>query len=142
MANDGIWHRVALPKNTNGDSMVNAAADIRDISLALQEKMTDATTANVQLWIILLPTNDANLYNTIKDVSDRQLAKPTVCFIKKEPKPQMMSNLCLKINLKLSNRSVNHRLVASPWLRHDARTMVVGIDVVSSLYLPLMPLIT
>ncbi|KAJ9645552.1 hypothetical protein H2204_001132 [Knufia peltigerae] len=92
----------------------------------------------VNLIVFLLPKKDMELYSAIKRVGDQCTGVATVCHVLKEDRktrslgpnasPDFYGNLSMKINLKMSNQSVNHSLAVKPAVL-GAGAMVLGIDV-------------
>ena len=89
--------------------------------------------SGVQLLVLLLPSDDANLYSAIKRIGDHELGLLNVCHrmsfhhihqkgadekgavfgpttIDPRKKGDFLANLCMKINLKLDTKTVNQAL--------------------------------
>lgn len=94
--------------------------------------------------MILLPERvSPNMYAFIKEVADHRVQVIVACCTKKPARQggnqapaittdlSIMGNMLMKINLKSSKSSADRRLTAKTVLLED-KTMIVGIDVVSS----------
>ena len=99
--------------------------------------------------IVLLPDTDADTYALVKSAGDQDAGMHTICHVCKSrdrgtwwgPSTEtgLLSNLYMKLNLKLNPRGVNHALEDNdrgPLLTKS--TMILGMDVVS---LPLLHLV-
>ncbi|KAF2651296.1 Piwi-domain-containing protein [Lophiostoma macrostomum CBS 122681] len=81
---------------------------------------------------VILPNDNAVLYDCVKYVCDIKHGVPNICNIgskvtKKEGQPQYFANVALKFNQKLGG--VNHSIQADKLKPLDAQTIVFGIDV-------------
>lgn len=81
---------------------------------------------------ILLPSDNATLYDSIKYVCDCQLGIPNICnigqkFSKEKGQMQYFANVAMKFNQKLGG--VNHTVDPKQLSPLDAQTIVFGIDV-------------
>ncbi|KAI1940571.1 hypothetical protein LOZ66_002167 [Ophidiomyces ophidiicola] len=84
---------------------------------------------NLKVLLVVLPKDDAALYNRVKYQGDIQHGIHTICVIAtKFNGVQYYANVSLKFNLKLGG--ANHTLEASKLgIIGQGKTMVVGIDV-------------
>lgn len=92
---------------------------------------------NVNLVVFLLPTKDQELHASIKKAGDVDIGISTVCHVMGNDRGflrprssdlSLLSNICLKINLKMGTTTVNQALqTRSSSL--TASTMILGIDV-------------
>ncbi|KAF2493554.1 Piwi-domain-containing protein [Lophium mytilinum] len=81
---------------------------------------------------VLLPSDNAFLYDCVKYLCDVTLGIPSVCnigqkFSKEKGQAQYFANVALKFNLKKGG--VNHYVSEAEMKPLDARTIVFGIDV-------------
>ncbi|ORX97093.1 Piwi domain-domain-containing protein [Clohesyomyces aquaticus] len=88
--------------------------------------------AKPQFLFVLLPSDNALLYDCIKYVCDIRIGIPNVCNIGKKwsnekGQAQYFANVALKFNQKLGG--VNHFIDNSQLKPLDAKTIVFGIDV-------------
>ncbi|MCJ1248207.1 hypothetical protein MMC30_005424 [Trapelia coarctata] len=87
----------------------------------------------VRFLFVLLPQENAALYNTIKKIADTDLGLHTVCMVA-EKKPVRdanmgyLANIALKVNMKLGG--TNHQLgTTNLSFIEQGKTMIIGIDV-------------
>lgn len=130
--NDYQYHRIVTDQR---DDALDGAM------LTMQNKLM--ASPSVKLWVIILPDEKSSLYNRVKQTTDVKLGIPIVCqkkqaWFDKDPKlqskirmVQTFSNICMKVNLKLGEETVNHKLTKLSGILAEDHTMVVGIDVVS-----------
>lgn len=93
-------------------------------------KAEEASRANPQFILCILPTDDAGLYGDIKRCTDTVIGLPSQCMLMKHirrPNKQYCANLCLKINVKLGG--VNSSLGRQLKFIVERPTMVFGADV-------------
>lgn len=95
---------------------------------ALKQKFT----AKPNFLFVLLPNDNATLYDAIKYVCDCQLGIPNICnigqkFSKERGQPQYFANVAMKFNQKLGG--VNHIVDAKQMSPLDPQTILFGIDV-------------
>jgi len=81
---------------------------------------------------VILPGDNAVLYDCVKFVCDCQLGVPNICnigskFSKEKGQMQYFANVAMKFNQKLGG--VNHTVELSKLAPLDAQTIVFGIDV-------------
>lgn len=81
---------------------------------------------------IILPSDNAALYDCIKQVCDVQLGIPNVCnigskFSKEKGQAQYFANVAMKFNQKLGG--INHSIAPEKMKPLDDKTIVFGIDV-------------
>jgi hypothetical protein len=81
---------------------------------------------------VLLPSDNATLYDSIKYVCDCQLGIPNICnigqkFSKERGQMQYFANVAMKFNQKLGG--VNHTVDTKQLSPLDPQTIVFGIDV-------------
>ena len=132
------WANARLPqKDFQTDPMRDAArhtierqlADMCDKSKPL--KAGQSSTPNFLL--VLLSSDDKNVYNHIKSLVDCKFGIPTVCcqsekIQKEKGQPQYLGNIALKANLKTGGR--NHELGGGDALGVlGTDSMVLGADV-------------
>lgn len=102
----------------------------------IQNAITNALKTQFQgkpnFLFVLLPGDNATLYDAIKFVCDCQLGIPNICniglkFSKEKGQMQYFANVAMKFNQKLGG--VNHTVDAKQMSPLDAQTIVFGIDV-------------
>jgi hypothetical protein len=81
---------------------------------------------------VILPNDNATLYDAIKFVCDCQLGIPNICnigqkFSKEKGQMQYFANVAMKFNQKLGG--VNHTVDAKKMAPLDPQTILFGIDV-------------
>ncbi|KAJ2808063.1 hypothetical protein H4R20_001020 [Coemansia guatemalensis] len=85
-----------------------------------------------QLLLVVLPSMDSHIYQTIKNVAYTTLGIQTQCMQSKHmqrPNPQYCANVCLKINAKLGG---TNQCLEQPHLQkllHKKPTLFLGCDV-------------
>lgn len=102
----------------------------------LQAQLTDALRSKFKskpnFLFILLPSDNATLYDAIKYVCDCQHGIPNICnigqkFSKEKGQMQYFANVAMKFNQKLGG--VNHTVDAKKLAPLDPQTILFGIDV-------------
>ncbi|KZM25741.1 nucleic acid binding [Ascochyta rabiei] len=102
----------------------------------LQAQLTDTLRTKFKskpnFLFVLLPNDNATLYDAIKFVCDCQLGIPNICnigqkFSKEKGQMQYFANVAMKFNQKLGG--VNHTVDARKMAPLDAQTILFGIDV-------------
>jgi hypothetical protein len=99
----------------------------------IRDMMKKISDRNVSLVFVLLPDNDAAVYNTIKQAGDVTFGLHTVCSVdnkvsKDKGRDQYLANVALKVNAKLYG--INQSLdMTKLGIIAEGKTMVVGIDV-------------
>jgi hypothetical protein len=103
----------------------------------IQNQITDALRKGFQqgkpkFLFVILPNDNAVLYDCVKFVCDIQHGIPNICNIgskvtKEKGQPQYFANVALKFNQKLGG--VNHSIHPDKLKPLDAQTIVFGIDV-------------
>jgi eukaryotic translation initiation factor 2C len=106
----------------------NVAKVQQEISDALRKKFK----AKPNFLFVLLPSDNAVLYDCIKFVCDCKLGVPNICnigskFSKEKGQMQYFANVAMKFNQKLGG--VNHTVDLKKMAPLDAQTIVFGIDV-------------
>ncbi|KAJ4371250.1 hypothetical protein N0V83_004467 [Neocucurbitaria cava] len=99
-----------------------------EISTALRTKFK----AKPNFLFVLLPSDNAVLYDCIKFVCDCQLGVPNICsigskFSKEKGQIQYFANVVMKFNQKLGG--VNHTVELKKMAPLDDKTILFGIDV-------------
>lgn len=90
----------------------------------------DKLKPQLQLLLVVLPNDDASVYNWVKQKGDIEYGIHTVCLLQGKfigARPDYCANVGLKVNLKF--RGVNHRLENPHELISNGKTMFVGYDV-------------
>lgn len=99
-----------------------------DVSTALRTKLK----GKPKFLFVILPNDNAALYDSIKFVCDCQLGIPNICsigskFSKEKGQMQYFANVVMKFNQKLGG--VNHTVDIQKMAPLDAKTILFGIDV-------------
>lgn len=99
-----------------------------EITSALRSKFK----AKPNFLFVILPNDNAVLYDSIKFVCDCKLGVPNICsigskFSKEKGQMQYFANVVMKFNQKLGG--VNHTVDIQKMAPLDAKTIVFGIDV-------------
>ncbi|KAF1845242.1 Piwi-domain-containing protein [Cucurbitaria berberidis CBS 394.84] len=99
-----------------------------EISTALRTKFK----AKPNFLFVILPSDNAVLYDCIKFVCDCQLGVPNICnigskFSKEKGQMQYFANVVMKFNQKLGG--VNHTVELKKMAPLDDKTILFGIDV-------------
>lgn len=112
-------------------------ADLQDknvaaIQTAIMTALRSKLKAKPNFLFILLPSDNAVLYDSIKFVCDCKLGVPNICnigakFSKEKGQPQYFANVAMKFNQKLGG--VNHTVELKKMAPLDAQTILFGIDV-------------
>ncbi|KAJ2800361.1 hypothetical protein H4R21_003204 [Coemansia helicoidea] len=85
-----------------------------------------------QLLLVVLPTTNAQVYQTVKNSAYTTLGIHTQCMQAKHmqrPNPQYCANLCLKINVKLGGTTQGLPAPHLQQLLHHKPTLFLGCDV-------------
>jgi eukaryotic translation initiation factor 2C len=112
----------------NDDDEHNHAAINRIFS-----QMANGVNQSPRFILVILPFNDAAVYNHIKTLADTTYGFNTVCvvaekFLKAPRQEQYFGNVSLKFNLKAGG--INHTLEpAKLGIVGQGKTMLVGLDV-------------
>ena len=123
-----IQEPVVININFNDLQNKDAAKVQHEISDALRKKFK----AKPNFLFVLLPSDNAVLYDSIKFVCDCQLGVPNICnigskFSKEKGQMQYFANVAMKFNQKLGG--VNHTVELKKMAPLDAQTILFGIDV-------------
>ena len=102
------------------------------IQAQLNDALRSKFKAKPNFLFILLPNDNATLYDAIKFVCDCQHGIPNICnigqkFSKDRGQPQYFANVAMKFNQKLGG--VNHTVDAKKMSPLDPQTILFGIDV-------------
>lgn len=97
--------------------------------------------ANMAFTVVLLQRRDTTLYPIVKKVADMRLDLNTICCVRKLTKitreykiqsdGSILGNMKVKLNLKSSPNTADRGL-GSPLRLLNTKTMIVGMDVVST----------
>ncbi|MCJ1312052.1 hypothetical protein MMC25_005726 [Agyrium rufum] len=110
---------------------LNSSNDIRTV----EEGLASLKDQGLKLALVIIPENNAILYNTIKHVGDVKVGIHTICVVGNDKKflttnrpEQTYANIALKFNLKLGG---TNQVLAPQKLGfiEEGKTMIVGIDV-------------
>lgn len=106
--------------------------NVKKVQQELSQKLKSGFKQKPQFLFIILPDDNAVLYDCIKYVCDVQLGVPNICsighkFSKEKGQIQYFSNVALKFNQKLGG--INHSLEGNRLQPLDNQTIVFGIDV-------------
>jgi eukaryotic translation initiation factor 2C len=112
-------------------------ADLQNKEVAkIQQEISDTLRkkfkAKPNFLFVLLPSDNAVLYDCIKFVCDCKLGVPNICniaakFSKEKGQMQYFANVAMKFNQKLGG--VNHTVELKKMAPLDAQTILFGIDV-------------
>jgi len=110
-------------------------ADLQNKNVGAIQSKLRATLDKVdkpKFLYILLPSDSAVLYDSIKYLCDFELGIPSICnigskFSKVRSQPQYFANVAMKFNQKLGG--VNHTVELKKMAPLDAQTILFGIDV-------------
>ncbi|KAF2130605.1 Piwi-domain-containing protein [Dothidotthia symphoricarpi CBS 119687] len=121
-----VQEPVAINVAFNDLQNKNVAKIQNEIAVALRTKFR----AKPNFLFVILPSDNAVLYDCIKHVCDVQLGVPNICnigskFSKEKGQQQYFANVAMKFNQKLGG--VNHTVEFKAPL--DAQTILFGIDV-------------
>ncbi|KAF2003697.1 Piwi-domain-containing protein [Amniculicola lignicola CBS 123094] len=99
---------------------------------AISNTLRQSLKAPPKFLFVLLPGDNAVLYDCIKYVCDYKLGIPNICsiankFTKEKGQMQYFANVAMKFNQKLGG--INHTLSPEQFKPLDAQTIVFGIDV-------------
>jgi eukaryotic translation initiation factor 2C len=103
-----------------------------NVRAAIIQALRNGLKAPPKFLFVLLASDNALIYDTIKSICDIDLGCHSVCsvgnkFTKERGQPQYFANVALKFNQKLGG--VNHTLKDSHFRPLDQRTIVFGVDV-------------
>jgi eukaryotic translation initiation factor 2C len=106
--------------------------DVPKIQAQLTNALRTKFKVKPNFMFILLPSDNAVLYDSIKFVCDCQLGLPNICnigakFSKEKGQMQYFANVAMKFNQKLGG--VNHAVELKKMAPLDAQTILFGIDV-------------
>lgn len=106
--------------------------DVSKIQKQIQDTLRTKLKAKPKFLFVLLPSDNAVLYDCIKFVCDCQLGMPNICnvaskFSKEKGQMQYFANVAMKFNQKLGG--VNHTVELKKMAPLDAQTILFGIDV-------------
>jgi eukaryotic translation initiation factor 2C len=123
---------VQPPVTLNIDPADLQNKDIAKIQLAIHDALRKQLKAKPNFLFVLLPSDNAVLYDCIKLVCDCQLGLPNICnigakFSKEKGQMQYFANVAMKFNQKLGG--VNHTVELKKMAPLDAQTILFGIDV-------------
>jgi hypothetical protein len=120
-------HRVDITPALSSNGKYNLVTLDETIRAALKH-LTRARKP--ELVHVILPSTNGDVYNTVKRICDVHIGITNICtlapkLLKKDE--AYLSNLCLKLNLKMGG--VNHILATDKsGIMSEGKTMVVGID--------------
>lgn len=102
------------------------------IEKLLLDSLRSHFKAKPNFLFILLPSDNATLYDAIKYVCDCRVGIPNICnigqkFSKEKGQMQYFANVAMKFNQKLGG--VNHTVDAKKMSPLDPQTIIFGIDV-------------
>ncbi|KAJ2553904.1 hypothetical protein EV175_002772 [Coemansia sp. RSA 1933] len=85
-----------------------------------------------QMLLVILPTTNAQVYQTVKNCAYTTLGIQTQCMQAKHlqrPNPQYCANLCLKINAKMGGTNQSLQVADLQKMLRGKPTLVMGCDV-------------
>jgi eukaryotic translation initiation factor 2C len=106
--------------------------NLAGIQNAIIQGLKSQLKAPPKFLFVLLPSDNATLYDSIKYVCDCKLGIPNICnigqkFSKEKGQMQYFANVAMKFNQKLGG--VNHTVELKKMAPLDAQTILFGIDV-------------
>ncbi|KAL1653795.1 hypothetical protein SLS61_003580 [Didymella pomorum] len=106
--------------------------DFAKISKQILDSLKSQFKTKPRFLFVLLPSDNATLYDAIKYVCDCQVGIPNICnigqkFSKEKGQMQYFANVAMKFNQKLGG--VNHTVDAKTMSPLDPQTIIFGIDV-------------
>jgi eukaryotic translation initiation factor 2C len=106
--------------------------DVAKIQQEISDALRKKFKTKPNFLFVLLPSDNAVLYDCIKFVCDCQLGVPNICnigakFSKEKGQMQYFANVAMKFNQKLGG--VNHTVELKKMAPLDAQTILFGIDV-------------
>ncbi|KAJ4311326.1 hypothetical protein N0V94_008001 [Neodidymelliopsis sp. IMI 364377] len=106
--------------------------DFEKVRAQIESNVRGKFKAKPNFLFVLLPSDNATLYDAIKFVCDCQLGIPNICnigqkFSKEKGQMQYFANVAMKFNKKLGG--VNHTVDAKKMAPLDPQTILFGIDV-------------
>ncbi|KAL5116399.1 hypothetical protein ACEQ8H_005747 [Pleosporales sp. CAS-2024a] len=119
-----------ITMNLSYDDVQNK--DVAKIQKAIMDTLRQKVTAKPNFLFVILPSDNAVIYDSLKYVCDCQLGIPNICnigskFSKEKGQLQYFANVAMKFNQKLGG--VNHTVELSKMAPLDAQTILIGIDV-------------
>jgi hypothetical protein len=106
--------------------------DVAKVQKQIMDTLRTKFKTKPNFLFVLLPSDNAVLYDCIKLVCDCQLGLPNICnigskFSKEKGQMQYFANVAMKFNQKLGG--VNHTVELKKLAPLDAQTILFGIDV-------------
>jgi eukaryotic translation initiation factor 2C len=106
--------------------------DVPKIQQEIFDTLGKKMKTKLNFLFVLLPSDNAVLYDCIKYVCDCQLGVPNICnigskFSKEKGQMQYFANVAMKFNQKLGG--INHTVELRKMAPLDAQTILFGIDV-------------
>ncbi|KAF2643560.1 Piwi-domain-containing protein [Massarina eburnea CBS 473.64] len=106
--------------------------DVDRVKTILSQALRSGFKSKPRFLFVLLPSDNAVLYDCIKSTCDVGLGLPNICsiankFTKEKGQMQYFANVALKFNQKLGG--VNHSIDLKSMSPLDASTILFGIDV-------------
>jgi eukaryotic translation initiation factor 2C len=106
--------------------------DVAKIQQQILDTLRTKFKAKPNFLFVILPSDNAVLYDCIKFVCDCKLGVPNICnigskFSKEKGQMQYFANVAMKFNQKLGG--VNHTVELKRMAPLDAQTILFGIDV-------------
>jgi eukaryotic translation initiation factor 2C len=106
--------------------------DVAKIQQQIMDTLRTKFKAKPNFLFVLLPSDNAVLYDCIKFVCDCKLGLPNICnigakFSKEKGQMQYFANVAMKFNQKLGG--INHTVELKRMAPLDAQTILFGIDV-------------
>lgn len=108
------------------------AKKVDALKTKIVQSLRSKFTAKPNFLLVLLPNDNAALYDAIKSVCDVDHGIPNICsiaskFTKEKGQMQYFANVAMKFNQKLGG--MNHQIELNDLKPLDASTIVFGIDV-------------
>ncbi|CBY00446.1 similar to protein argonaute-2 [Plenodomus lingam JN3] len=106
--------------------------EIGKVKFTISDTVRKGIKSRPSFFFVLLPSDNAVLYDSIKSLFDCDLGIPNICsigskFSKEKGQMQYFANVAMKFNQKLGG--VNHTVELKKMAPLDAQTILFGIDV-------------
>lgn len=120
------WATVDVPANELSNK------EFGNVQKRIVDALMGTFSGKPNFLFILLPNDNATLYDAVKYVCDFQKGIPNICnigqkFSKERGQPQYFANVAMKFNQKLGG--INHIVDARQMSPLDPQTIIFGIDV-------------
>ncbi|CAI6325792.1 unnamed protein product [Periconia digitata] len=123
---------VQPPVDVDIDAKAVANRDVQYVMKTIEDALRSKMKAKPKFLLVLLPSDNAVIYDCVKSVCDWKHGIANICsiaqkFTKEKGQMQYFANLALKFNQKLGG--VNHSIDVKSLSPLDQNTILFGIDV-------------